>query len=90
VAKKDDLVTVTLPDGRSALVRAGDLIDPGEPKADCTVVVTKDNQLYQSVGGAWYRLLRTDKVEYATGIAPNFLDKFKMDFPLGREASYTT
>jgi hypothetical protein len=53
VAKKDDLVTVTLPDGRSALVRAGDLIDPGEPKADCTVVVTKDNQLYQSVGGRW-------------------------------------
>lgn len=86
--KATDLIPVTLPDGRTMMVRAGDLRDPNEPKADLTVAVTTDGQLYQLVGGDWYRLLRTDKVVFATAVAPALLDKFKLDFALGREVSY--
>lgn len=86
--RADQLIAVTLADGRQMMVRAGDLVDVNEPKLQNAIVVTTDGQMYQMVDGNWYRLLRTAKVNYAIDVAPLFKDKFSFDSTLGREASY--
>lgn len=83
-------VTVTGPDGRQYLVDSKFLQDPNEPKDNFTIGVTTDNQMFQKVDGAWYRLLRTDKVEYNTTIAPVGKQAIAWSFPIGRAAGYTS
>lgn len=91
MAKVQDqtLVTVTDGSGKQWLVDPTLLKDPNEPHTENTIGLTTDNQLYQLVGGQWYRLLRCDKVNFATQIAPWGKSAFQLDFPLGRQASYT-
>jgi hypothetical protein len=83
------LINVQDANGKIWLVYPSALKDPNEPKQDNTIGVTTDNQLYQLVGGQWYRLLRTAKVDFATQIAPYRKDKFQLDFPLGRDVNYS-
>lgn len=75
--------------GKTWMVDSGDLIDPNEPKGENMIGVTTDGQLYQRVGGQWFRILRCDKVSFNTAIAPYAKDKFQLDFTLGREVHYT-
>jgi hypothetical protein len=65
------------------------LKDPNEPTNENVIGLTTDNQLYQRVGGRWFRLLRCDEVAFATVIAPVGKGAFQLDFSLGREIHYT-
>lgn len=83
------IVNVTGPDGRKYLVDSLYLKDPNEPQGNYTIGETTDNQLFQMVDGKWYRLLRTDQVDYNTVIAPKA--KRVVDvwpYPLGRDINY--
>lgn len=83
------VISVTGPDGRAYLVDSQYLKDPNEPKTNLTIGVTTDNQMFQVVDGAWYRLLRTDRVDYNTIIAPVGKQAIAWAFPIGRAAGYT-
>lgn len=86
-SKVGDIV-VTGPDGRAYLVGSEFLRDPNEPQTENVIGETTDNQLYQRVGGKWYRLLRTDQVDYNTVIAPKGKQAIAWAYPLGRAAGY--
>jgi hypothetical protein len=84
------VVTVTGPDGRKYLVDTQNLRDPNEPSDNYIIGETTDNQLFQKVDGKWYRLLRTDEVDYNTVIAPKGKRALAWAYGLGRDVNYST
>lgn len=82
------IVTVTGPDGKPYQVDTKYLQSAQEPQEENYIGWTTDGQMYQRVGGQWYRLLRTDKVDFVSGILPKAKTGASFDFTVGREVSY--
>lgn len=83
------IVTVTGPDGKPYLVDSRNLKSPNEPTDNFTIGITTDDQMYQKVDGRWFRLLRTDEVNFATEVAPRGKSAIPWAFAIGRAAGST-
>lgn len=86
------IVTVTGPDGKPYQVDTKYLKSAEEPLQDNFVGWTANGQLYQRVSGKWFRLLRTDEVDFVKEIQPQLglpgTSGVVFAFSVGRDVNY--